>query len=89
MAGAAGKVIDFSPRASDIDGRALRMLGDSFSSLVDRLDVDSGGEMYPEPEFGNVTAAPEEYGGGGPEYMTFELSWETDDMFTAPIIEGR
>lgn len=32
-------------RASDIDGSEFVPLGDSFSSLVDRLELDSGGEM--------------------------------------------
>jgi hypothetical protein len=39
---------DLSPRASWIEGRDVRPEGDSFSSLVDRRVVDSGGEMYPD-----------------------------------------
>lgn len=44
------------------------MPGDSFSSLVDRLVVESGGEMYPvKPGFEAAAEAVYEYGGGGPE----------------------
>lgn len=35
---------DFSPRASWIEGRDFRS-GESFSSLIDRRVVDSGGEI--------------------------------------------
>lgn len=62
------EVISALFNASDIDGSEVLPLGDSLSSLVDRLELDSGGDMYPDtlcPGFPVETA--EEYGGGGPE----------------------
>lgn len=40
-----GKGIDLSASASWIDGSDFRRSGDSLSSRVDRLVVDSGGEI--------------------------------------------
>jgi hypothetical protein len=51
-----------------MDGNDFRKSGESFSSRVDRLVVDSGGEMYPD-ELGPAVAGALVYGGGGPEYM--------------------
>lgn len=42
----------------------------SLSSLVDRRELVSGGDIYPAmPCDELVTDAAEEYGGGGPEYV--------------------
>jgi hypothetical protein len=51
-----------------MDGSDFRKSGESFSSLVDLLVVDSGGEMYPD-EIEPAVAGALVYGGGGPEYM--------------------
>ena len=56
--------------ASEIDGNEVVPFGDSLSSLVDLLEFDSGGEMYPDvPCAELLTDAADEYGGGGPEYI--------------------
>lgn len=57
-----------SANASWIEGRDVRPTGDSFSSLVERRVVDSGGEMYPEWGCDELfVGCANEYGGGGPE----------------------
>ena len=40
-----GGAISVVLNASDIEGNRVAPLGDSFSSLVERLEFDSGGEM--------------------------------------------
>lgn len=56
--------------ASDIDGSNVVPEETSLSSRVDRLELLSGGDMYPAmPCVDPVTDGAEEYGGGGPEYV--------------------
>ena len=61
-----------------MDGNDLRRPGDSFSSLVDRLVVDSGGEIYPDVE--PVVEGAQEYGGGGPVFIVVGLVNGAVDM---------
>ena len=58
-------------KASEIEGNKMAPFGNSFSSLVDRCGLVSGGDMYPDRLC--VVDTPAEYGGGGPEYVVVGL----------------
>lgn len=79
-----------SANASWIEGKDVRPTGDSFSSLVERRVVDSGGEMYPEwPCAELFVGCAYEYGGGGPEYSVFGLARGALERLRPFIPENR